>query len=280
LKTFNSYKDLNNELRNRKGSLGLVPTMGSLHQGHLSLIEKAKIKNHNVIVSIFVNPTQFDNKTDLYNYPESLKNDLDQLKNFNNIIVYVPNIKELYPKTIIAKKYNFGKLDKIMEGESRMNHFNGVATVVEKLFNIFYPDYAYFGEKDFQQLVIIKALVEKKRLKTKIISCPTVRENDGVAMSSRNQLLNREERRKAIMLYHSLLEAKKLMHSTDPLEIEKTVTAKFSNIENVDLQYFKILTEHSFSRSKKVNDKEKYRAFIACNIGQVRLIDNMIVESN
>jgi pantoate--beta-alanine ligase len=278
LNTFSSYRNLNNALRNRKGSLGLVPTMGSLHNGHLSLVEKAVKKNSNVIVSIFVNPTQFDNKSDLENYPQNLKNDLEQLQKFNNVLVYVPDIKDLYPKNTSSKKYNFGRLDKIMEGKSRVNHFNGVATIVEKLFKIFKPNFAYFGEKDFQQLIIIKSLLKQKSLKVKIISCPTVRENDGLAMSSRNKLLNKKERKTATVLYRTLLEAKGLMNSSEPTEIEKTISTKFSNIKDVDLLYFKILTEGSFADLKNLKDKENFRAFIACNIGNVRLIDNMILE--
>ena len=278
LKVFKSYKNLNTELRNKKGSLGLVPTMGSLHEGHTSLIEKAINENPNVIVSIFVNPTQFDNKKDLQNYPKNLKNDLRQLKNFSKLLVYHPNIKELYPDDLLANEYNFEKLDKIMEGESRINHFNGVATIVEKLFNIFKPDFAYFGEKDFQQLIILKSLVNKVGFKTKIISCPTVRENNGLAMSSRNQLLSRREREKATILYSFLLEAKRLIDRLSPIEIENTIITKFTNIEDVELEYFKILTDHTLSKTKKTNDKEKFRAFIACNIGRVRLIDNIALE--
>ena len=278
MNTFSSYRNLNNALRNRKGSLGLVPTMGSLHTGHLSLVEKAVKENSNVIVSIFVNPTQFDNKSDLKNYPQSLKNDLKQLQKFNNVFVYVPDIQDLYPKNTISKKYNFGRLGKIMEGESRVNHFNGVATIVEKLFKIFKPNFAYFGEKDFQQLLIIKSLLKQKSLKVKIISCPTVRENDGLAMSSRNKLLNKKERKTATVLYRTLLEAKRLMNSSKPPEIEKTISTKFSNIKDIDLLYFKILTDGSFSDLKNLKSKENVRAFIACNIGNVRLIDNMILE--
>ena len=197
MKTFISHKKLDNELRNSEGSLGLVPTMGSLHRGHISLIEKATANNTNVIVSIFINPTQFDENQDLRNYPKNLQNDLQLLQNFSNILVYIPEISDLYPKKTKAKDYDFGKLDKIMEGEFRPGHFNGVATIVEKLFTIFYPDFAYFGEKDFQQVIIIKALVEQQELSTKIISCPTIRENDGLAMSSRNQLLKEGYRKNA-----------------------------------------------------------------------------------
>ncbi len=278
MKTFASYKNLNNELRNKKGALSLVPTMGSLHQGHISLIQTAIKKTPNVVVSIFVNPTQFENKTDLKNYPKNLKNDLSKLKALGNLLVYMPDIKELYPKKVIADEYNFGELDKIMEGKSRSNHFNGVATIVEKLFTIFKPDFAFFGEKDFQQLTIIKSLVNQKGLKTKIVSCPTIREDDGLAMSSRNHLLSKEERAKAIVLYHALLEAKELIVSTSPIEIEKSISLKFANIEGVDLEYFKILTTNSFSKTKKLNRKDKYRAFIACILGKVRLIDNIILE--
>ena len=278
MKTFASYKNLNNELRNKKGAISLVPTMGSLHQGHISLIQTAIKKTPNVVVSIFVNPTQFENKTDLKNYPKNLKNDLSKLKALGNLLVYMPDIKELYPKKVIADEYNFGELDKIMEGKSRSNHFNGVATIVEKLFTIFKPDFAFFGEKDFQQLTIIKSLVNQKGLKTKIVSCPTIREDDGLAMSSRNHLLSKEERAKAIVLYHALLEAKELIVSTSPIEIEKSISLKFANIEGVDLEYFKILTTNSFSKTKKLNRKDKYRAFIACTLGKVRLIDNIILE--
>ena len=252
--------------------------MGSLHQGHISLIQTAIKKTPNVVVSIFVNPTQFENKTDLKNYPKNLKNDLSKLKALGNLLVYMPDIKELYPKKVIADEYNFGELDKIMEGKFRSNHFNGVATIVEKLFTIFKPDFAFFGEKDFQQLTIIKSLVNQKGLKTKIVSCPTIREDDGLAMSSRNHLLSKEERAKAIVLYHALLEAKELIVSTSPIEIEKSISLKFANIEGVDLEYFKILTTNSFSKTKKLNRKDKYRGFIACILGKVRLIDNIILE--
>ena len=269
---------LNNELENRKGSLGLVPTMGSLHKGHISLVEKAVKKSQNVIVSIFVNPTQFENKTDLKNYPENLENDLSKLQHLNNLFVYIPKIEELYPQKVVPNKYNFGKIDKIMEGEYRVNHFNGVATIVEKLFKIFKPNFAFFGEKDFQQLAIIKLLVKSRGVKTKIISSPTVREDDGLAMSSRNNFLNKNERKKATFLYRSLLEAKELMNSANSREVEKTITAKFENIEDIHLQYFKILTDDSFSKTKKSNGLEKYRAFIACIIGRVRLIDNITLE--
>ena len=214
--------------------------MGSLHQGHISLIQTAIKKTPNVVVSIFVNPTQFENKTDLKNYPKNLKNDLSKLKALGNLLVYMPDIKELYPKKVIADEYNFGELDKIMEGKFRSNHFNGVATIVEKLFTIFKPDFAFFGEKDFQQLTIIKSLVNQKGLKTKIVSCPTIREDDGLAMSSRNHLLSKEERAKAIVLYHALLEAKELIVSTSPIEIEKSISLKFANIEGVDLSLIHI----------------------------------------
>ena len=147
MKTFISHKKLNNELRNSEGSLGLVPTMGSLHKGHISLIEKATANNTNVIVSIFINPTQFNEKQDFQNYPKNLHNDLQILQNFSNILVYIPETNDLYPKKIKAKDYDFGKLDKIMEGEFRPGHFNGVATIVEKLFTLFSPDFGYFGDK-------------------------------------------------------------------------------------------------------------------------------------
>ncbi len=278
MNTFASYKDLNNELKNRNGNVGLVPTMGSLHKGHISLVQKAIKKTPNVIVSIFVNPTQFNNKKDLKNYPENLKNDLNKLRRFKNLLVYMPDIEDLYPKTVAANEYSFGKLDRIMEGKYRVNHFNGVATIVDKLFKIFKPDFAYFGEKDYQQLLIIKSLVKKQRIRTKIITCPTIRENNGLAMSSRNQLLTNVEREKAKVIYQSLIEAKELMASANTLEIEKAITKKFTNIEDVSLEYFKILTDNSLSKTKKPNKEEKYRGFIACNIGRVRLIDNIILE--
>ena len=251
--------------------------MGSLHKGHISLIQKATANNTNVIVSIFINPTQFDEKQDLQNYPKNLQNDLQLLQNFPNILVYIPETNDLYPKRIKAKDYDFGKLDKIMEGEFRPGHFNGVATIVEKLFTIFYPDFAYFGEKDFQQVIIIKALVEQQELSTKIISCPTIRENDGLAISSRNQLLKEGYRKNAAIIHNSLLEAKQLMQSMNPPQLEETVISKFFNTEDVELDYFKVLTNDSLAERKKFNKAEAYRAFIACKIGEVRLIDNIIL---
>jgi pantoate--beta-alanine ligase len=256
-------------------SIGLVPTMGALHQGHLSLIKQAVIENDIVIVSVFVNPTQFDKKEDLDNYPNTLENDLSLLKSANCNIVFTPNPKEIYGNNVISENFDFDGLEFQMEGKFRKGHFNGVGTIVKRLFEIITPTNAYFGEKDFQQLQIIKKLVEKFNLQVNIIPCEIFRESDGLAMSSRNVRLSKKHRLAAPFIYKTLLNAKELFGTKNAEEIIKWVENKFKNHPLLELEYFEIANEKTLKPIKKVISGQKYRAFIAVFAGEIRLIDNI-----
>ncbi len=196
-----------NKLRH-KNSMGFVPTMGALHKGHLSLIKRAKVENNLVSVSIFVNPTQFDNKEDLIKYPKDLKKDLEYLEKANCDIVFAPEVDEIYDNSVAAESFDFDGLEHEMEGKHRNGHFDGVGTVVKKLFEIVNPNKAYFGEKDFQQLQIVKKMVEKFKLPVQIVACDIYREQDGLAMSSRNVRLTKQQREEAPYIYKTLKRAK------------------------------------------------------------------------
>ena len=272
MRAYTSYKDIV-KLLNKVNSIGLVPTMGSLHDGHLSLIKRASIENEKVIISIYVNPKQFNNTSDLKKYPRDIKNDLKMLKTFNNIIIYAPNDSDVYEKGEIIKKYEFGQILKIMEGKQRPGHFDGVATIIEKLLKMFKPNNAYFGEKDFQQILLVKILVKELKLDLNVISCQTIRESDGLAMSSRNKFLNKSERKSASQLIILLTKAKK-MYSTSTSEVIRDIIFKDAmSIDNFQLEYFEILNISNLLNFFEY--KNEIRAFIACKIGNTRLIDNI-----
>tara|TARA_S200000501_G_scaffold129038_1_gene121968 strand:+ start:6317 stop:7141 length:825 start_codon:yes stop_codon:yes gene_type:complete len=272
LRTYSTYKEL---LKAIKGTntIGLVPTMGSLHDGHLSLIKRAANENNKVIVSIYVNPTQFNDREDLENYPRNLKRDIRKLNKIENLFIYAPDNLDVYDKSEKSKIYDFDGIENIMEGKLRPGHFNGVATIVEKLFTFINPDNAYFGEKDFQQLLLIKILTKQLGLNINIIGCETIRENDGLAMSSRNNLMNNKERKTAGEIVKLLLHAKKMYLDYNINQIKKEIENKAMSIENFKLEYFEIIDFSNFSILK--GNRMKSRAFIACKIGKVRLIDNL-----
>jgi len=244
--------------------------MGSLHDGHLSIIKKALINDEIVIVSIFVNPKQFNDPRDLKKYPRNLKEDLEKLKVFNRIIVYAPNDTDVYNEEEDVKKYNLGEITKIMEGKLRPGHFDGVATIVEKLLSMFKPNNAYFGEKDFQQLLLIKELVRKIKLDVNIVGCTTIRESDGLAMSSRNKFLNKSDRESASQIIKLLERAKKMYKTSSAKDIKSDILKQANSIVNLKIEYFEIIDVSAFLR-----DKKEVRAFIACKIGNTRLIDNI-----
>ena len=259
-------------------TVGLVPTMGCLHEGHASLIQKALSDNDIAIVSIFINPTQFENPDDLKKYPRNVERDIKIIKSISkNILVYIPKSYDIYKSSISASSYDFGIIGEIMEAKHRIGHFNGVATVVEKLFTLFKPDKAYFGEKDFQQLQIVKLLVKQKNIKTKIIGCPILRRNNGLAMSSRNKLLNNEEVNKASFIFKQLQLAKSLWKKKSANEIIKKIEASFLEKNYFKLCYFDIRHESSLLNAKKKSEK-KARAFIATKLGEIRLIDNLLLD--
>ena len=274
MRAYSSHKDII-KLVDKVGSVGIVPTMGSLHEGHLSLIRKALTKNKKVIVSIYVNPMQFDNSSDLKKYPRNIKYDLQKLESFNDILVYTPDDNDIYEEDEKKKKYNFGQFTKIMEGKIRPGHFDGVATIVEKLLRMFNPSDAYFGEKDFQQLILIKTLVKKLKLKVNIIGCETIREDDGLAMSSRNKLLNISERKSAVNIIRLLRKAKQLYKNSTLEETKSNILKDALLIENLKLEYFEILDLSMISDF--LEEEKEIRAFIACRVGKIRLIDNIVI---
>ena len=273
---FKTSKEILDFLNKTNKSIGLVPTMGALHAGHESLIKKALIENEIVIVSIFVNPTQFDNKDDLINYPRNLESDVKKIKKLDSkIIIYSPLIKDLYVDNISVKDFNFGFIGNELEGHFRKNHFNSVATIVEKLFNLFKPNRAYFGEKDYQQILIIKNLILKSNLNVEITSCPTVRDHDGLALSSRNDLLSKKERKIAPIIYKTLLNVKNKIKNEQIESVIFKIENEFESTPSLKLEYLEIREALSLKPVKKINKEKKYRAFISARIGKIRLIDNI-----
>lgn len=263
-------------ISNSKTTLGFVPTMGALHQGHLSLVETSLRNNDLTIVSIFVNPTQFNNSEDLEKYPRNLESDIAKLQTIsNNVIVYAPTVDDIYEGNTTAKSFYFDGLENQMEGKFRPGHFDGVGTIVKRLFEIVNPTNAYFGEKDFQQLQIIKKLVEKENFSINIVECPIFREENGLAMSSRNERLSPNERNAAAIIYQTLLEVQHKF-STEPLsEIEHWVNQVFENQPNFKLDYFEIADETTLLTCKSKNPDQKFRAFIAVFVNNIRLIDTI-----
>ena len=270
-----SIKSHLNKLKKKGNIIGFVPTMGALHNGHLSLIKKSISENNFTVVSIFVNPTQFDNSEDLKTYPSNINNDIALLKSISNkIILFNPDPEEIYSDGIKSQQFNFNGLDEHMEGKYRQNHFQGVATVVSKLLLIVEPYNVYFGEKDFQQLRIIENLVFEKKINTKVIRCETLRDSDGLALSSRNSKLSFSSKKMATNLFKALNFAKEKFNTLDVIEIQKKVIEQISAHSEIKLDYFIIADEEKLEPSILKNN-QKYRAFIAAYISGVRLIDNI-----
>lgn len=270
-KTLIDYVERQREMGKK---IGFAPTMGALHQGHLSLYKAAKKENDEVISSIFVNPTQFNNPDDFQKYPKTLEKDLELLEKAGVDAVYVPNVEEMYPDGLNSKKYNFDGLENEMEGKYRPGHFDGVGTIVEELFRQVQPHNAYFGEKDYQQLAIIKKMVEKTKLPVKIHGVPTLREEDGLAMSSRNVRLTETQRKEATIIYETLTKVKEWFKVISLEEIKQKVTDIFRN-SNFELEYFVIANEETLKEANAIDEDKEYRAFIVAYADTVRLIDNM-----
>ena len=255
-------------------SWGLVPTMGSLHQGHLKLIQKAHEENAMTFVSIFVNPTQFDSKNDLENYPSTIDADVEKIHTIDpNICVFIPSVETIYPDGAKARKYTLQGLDKPMEGMYRPGHFDGVSTVVKRLFKLLQPDVAYFGQKDFQQLQIVSLLA--KPLGIEIRSLPTVREANGLAMSSRNNRLSDEGREKAKIIYATLQMVKSNFSSLTIDALKTMAIQKISEVPKMELEYFEIVAEHNLNVVQSKTKGVSYRAFVAVVVEGTRLIDNI-----
>jgi pantoate--beta-alanine ligase len=269
--------DLNahlNGLDSRLHKIGFVPTMGALHPGHISLIQESKKQGHFTVCSIFVNPTQFNNASDLNNYPRTLQKDLEMLRNAGCDLVFTPSVEEIYP-TEDTRVFDFGQLESILEGAFRPGHFNGVAKVVSILFDLVKPHVAYFGKKDYQQLLIVKELVKKLQLPIEIIGCPIIREADGLAMSSRNMRLNDEERKAAKLIPEALQKAKVMKAAgISAAEIKQTVKETFAHNSIYRFEYFEICNPDDLQSITKLESSTKAIGLIACFVGQIRLIDN------
>ena len=280
MRSFNHSSEIIELLKTKEYEyLGLVPTMGSLHKGHIKLIEKCSLKCDQTIVSIFVNPTQFNNKIDFANYPQSLQKDIETIRKINpNAIIYTPSESDLYASPAKAEIFDLDGIDKIIEGKFRKGHFQGVATVVKILFDKFSPDYAFFGEKDYQQILVIKKLIKKYNLEVKIKCILTVREENGLAMSSRNMLLDKETRYDAKIIYESLCIAKKMIKKNDFDKIKSFISELFLANKRFRLEYFCIAENTSLKEVTSFNPTIKIRAFICARSQGIRLIDNIALN--
>lgn len=259
----------------RKSSIGFVPTMGALHIGHLSLLEKSAQENDVTVISIFVNPTQFNNPEDLEKYPRTLDADVEKIKTVSDkIIVFAPSVDEMYDGNTVSGHFSFDGLEHQMEGSHRPGHFDGVGTIVKKLFEIVTPTRAYFGEKDFQQLQIVKKMVEKEAMPLEIVGCPISREKSGLAMSSRNQRLSEDDKTKAALVYKILREAREKFASESIEDVKSYVNNAFKAHPEFAMDYFEIAAEDNLLPAV-IKENKKYRAFIAVFLSNVRLIDNI-----
>lgn len=279
MRIFNNNADLNNYLSSAcsdNSTIGFVPTMGALHDGHLSLLKESIENNTQTVISIFVNPTQFNNPEDLEKYPRTLDNDVEKIKTVSeNIIVYAPTVDDIYQGNTKSNHYNFDGLENQMEGKFRPGHFDGVGTVVKRLFEIVKPTNAYFGKKDFQQLQIVKKLVEKEKLPVNIIGCEIFREANGLAMSSRNERLSADERNEASIIFKIISEAKNLFGTKSVTQVTDYVVNQFKKHPKFTLEYFEIADEKTLISSKRKSKSKKYRAFIAVFVNNIRLIDTI-----
>jgi len=275
------------ELRKQVGELnlsplGLVPTMGALHNGHISLVKIATKECPLVVVTIYVNPTQFNDKEDLKNYPRTMEEDLALLKKNlrKNDIVFTPGDKQVYPVTD-KRVFSFGNLDNVMEALHRPGHFNGVGQVVSRLFEMVNPDVAFFGQKDFQQVAVIKSLVRQLKPDVKIKVCPIIREPDGLAMSSRNRLLEEDTRRRAPVIYKTISLAASLLNEMDIPEIKRFVKSSVEQEPGFKIEYFEIVDDTDLipvKNKSSMNKKKKYFGCIAVKTGKIRLIDNIEIQ--
>lgn len=277
MKVIRTISELRQELsilRETGKKIGFVPTMGALHQGHASLVKRAVEENNVAVVSVFVNPTQFNDKNDLKNYPRDLQADCKLLETIGASIVFAPEVEEMYPEPD-TRTFGFAPLDTVMEGACRPGHFNGVAQIVSKLFYAVEPDRAYFGEKDFQQLAIIRAMVKQLNIDVEIIGCPIVRESDGLALSSRNMLLTSEERQRALTISRTLFASVEYAATHTLAETKSYVEEAINATEGLQLEYFQIVDGDSLQEVAKWEDSNYLVGCIALFCGKIRLIDNI-----
>lgn len=267
-------------IKAKGGTVGFVPTMGALHNGHLSLVNKGLAQNDCVVVSVFVNPTQFDSPEDLIKYPRTLDADVALLQTISDktIMVYAPTVADIYGNNVKSQSFTYDGLEHEMEGAFRDGHFDGVGTIVKRLFEIVTPDKAYFGEKDFQQLQIIKKLAELHNLPVKVIGCRIHRANDGLAMSSRNTRLTPEHRAAAPFIYKTLKSAKIKFGTKSAKNVTEWVEKQFIKQPLLELEYFIIADTTTLKPVKRKSTKKSYRAFVAVYAGEIRLIDNIALN--
>ena len=265
--------------QNQSKKIGFVPTMGALHKGHLSLLEESLSENEITVLSIFVNPTQFNNANDLKKYPRTLEKDVELVKKLNkNILIYAPSVSDIYEGNTISASFDYDGLEHQMEGKHRPGHFDGVGTIVKKLFEIVKPTHAYFGEKDFQQLQIVRKLAAKHKIPVNIIPCEIYREPSGLAMSSRNERLSEKARNESKLIHKILLEAKEKFMLKSALEVSQFVVREFKKHKNFTLEYFEIADEETLLTCKRKIKNKKYRGFMAVFIEDIRLIDNISLK--
>lgn len=275
METITNSEELRRALgsRNRSG-IGFVPTMGALHAGHRSLVERARRECATVVVSVFVNPTQFNDKTDLKNYPRTPEADLRLLEEVGADYVFMPSVEEVYPEPD-TRTFDFGMIDKVMEGATRPGHFNGVAQVVSRLFDLVKPAKAYFGEKDFQQIAVIREMVRQLRIPVEIIPCPIVRGEDGLALSSRNTLLDTDHRTAAPYIYKVLKAAVEKSHQTTPDQLAAWVTAQVESNPLLKVIYFQVVDAATMQQVRTWEECPAIQGCIAVQAGDIRLIDNI-----
>lgn len=275
METITTSEELRRALgsRNRSG-IGFVPTMGALHAGHRSLVERARRECATVVVSVFVNPTQFNDKTDLKNYPRTPEADLRLLEEVGADYVFMPSVEEVYPEPD-TRTFDFGMIDKVMEGATRPGHFNGVAQVVSRLFDLVKPAKAYFGEKDFQQIAVIREMVRQLRIPVEIIPCPIVRGEDGLALSSRNTLLDTDHRTAAPYIYKVLKAAVEKSHQTTPDQLAAWVTAQVESNPLLKVIYFQVVDAATMQQVRTWEESPAIQGCIAVQAGDIRLIDNI-----
>jgi pantoate--beta-alanine ligase len=277
MKLINTIIELKSELdafRNEGKSIGFVPTMGALHAGHASLVERSVKENDVTVVSVFVNPTQFNDKNDLKNYPRTLAADCELLEGLGTTVVFAPAVEEMYPEED-TRRFSFAPLDTVMEGACRPGHFNGVAQIVSKLFYAVEPERAYFGEKDFQQLAIIREMVRQLALPVQIVGCPIVREEDGLAMSSRNTLLSEDERERALTISSSLFASADFAQVNSLAATKAFVEDMINDTEGLELEYYRIVDGNTLQEIEEWGDSDYVVGCIALFCGKIRLIDNI-----
>ena len=278
MKVVNTVAELNAALAPlKREGVGFVPTMGALHAGHRSLVERARRENDTVVVSVFVNPTQFNDKNDLKNYPRTPEADCAILEAAGADIVFMPTVEVIYPEPD-TRQFDFGMVDKVMEGATRPGHFNGVAQVVSRLFALVNPARAYFGEKDFQQIAVIKAMVEQLAIDIEIVECAIVRGEDGLALSSRNELLTPEHRAAAPHIYATISQCTAKMESMSPAELTEWVVSTIDGNPLLKTIYFEAVDARTMQRVEKWSDSERIQGCCAVQAGDIRLIDNIRIK--